>query len=86
MYLHKTDGKTFVAGPYWRSLIRVYDIQVGDVVLFTYVGKDADFDPEMDEDFALTVFQIGENGREVKLPVGFPGKIAKSATQSVKTM
>ena len=59
MYLHKTERKIRLAGPYWRSVIRVYDIQIGDVVTFIYVGEDEDFDADRDEEFELTVYQIG---------------------------
>ena len=78
MYLLEDGYKTLVVGPYWRSVIRVYNIQVGDVVSFTYVGGDEDFSVSTDDIFALTVYQVGVNGKEVKLPVAEPGKITKS--------
>jgi hypothetical protein len=34
MSLLKEVDRTVICGPYWKSLFRVYDIGVGDVVQF----------------------------------------------------
>ncbi|KAM0928815.1 hypothetical protein ACQ4PT_002004 [Festuca glaucescens] len=62
MYLGKDDNTTTICGPYWRSLVRLYDIQLGDVVSFTYV--------EEQNKFQLNVYQIVNNEKEEKLYVG----------------
>ncbi|XP_071680600.1 uncharacterized protein [Lolium perenne] len=49
-YLEKDGTTTTICGPYWRSLVRLYDIQLGDVVSFTYM--------EEENRFHLNVYQI----------------------------
>jgi hypothetical protein len=36
LFLRKDRLRTYICGPYWKSLIRAYDIEVGDVVHFEY--------------------------------------------------
>ena len=42
-YLQKDVATTTICGPYWSSLVRTYDIQVGDVVSFIYDEHDNSF-------------------------------------------
>ncbi|KAM0907837.1 hypothetical protein ACQ4PT_015866 [Festuca glaucescens] len=62
MYLEKDGSTTTICGPYWRSLVRLYDIQLGDVVSFTYM--------EEQNKFQLNVYQIVNNEKEEKPYVG----------------
>jgi hypothetical protein len=43
-YLEKTLTRTEICGPYWRSFIRRFDIQLGDVICFEYVEETKNFD------------------------------------------
>jgi hypothetical protein len=36
LFLRKDRLRTYICGLYWKSLIRVYDIEVGDAVHFEY--------------------------------------------------
>jgi hypothetical protein len=65
LFLEKTATRTTICGPYWRSMVRAYDIQVGDEVSFNY--------DEEDDILDVTVYQHGDNGKERKLLVGDPG-------------
>jgi hypothetical protein len=42
-YPEKTLTRTEICGPYWRSLVRRYDIQLGDVICFEYVEETNNF-------------------------------------------
>jgi hypothetical protein len=65
LYLEKTATRTTICGPYWRSMVRAYDIQVDDEVSFKY--------DEEDDILDVTVYPHGDNGKERKLLVGDPG-------------
>jgi hypothetical protein len=43
-YLEKTLTRIEICGPYWRSFIRRFDIQLGDVICFEYVEETNNFD------------------------------------------
>ena len=60
LYLEKNDTRTCICGPYWSSLVRVYDIQQGDLVSFVY-----DDEAEL---FDVTV-NIIENNLKVEKPM-----------------
>ena len=64
-YLEKTATRTTICGPYWRSLVRVYDIQVSDEVSFKYAEEDDIFD--------VTVYHHVDSGKEKKRLVSDPG-------------
>jgi hypothetical protein len=42
-YLEKTLTRTEICGPYRRSLVRRYDIHLGDVICFEYVEETNNF-------------------------------------------
>ena len=58
LYLEKTVMKK--TGPYRRSLIRVYNIHIHDVLPFTYMWKHGG---DEKQDFNLSVYEGGENGK-----------------------
>ena len=64
-YLQKDVATTTICGPYWSSLVRTYDIQLGDVVSFFY--------DELQNRFSLTVNEVVEEELEEKLDVGQRG-------------
>jgi hypothetical protein len=67
MYLVKDGTTTTICGPYWRSLVRLYNIQLGDVLSFTYM--------EEENRFHLNVYQIVNTVKEEKPYVGEQGMI-----------
>ena len=74
-YMEKKLRRTMLVGPYWTSLIRMYNIQIGDVVSFTYICEDEDYEGYEIEEVDVTVYQVGVNGKEEKVKVENPGKI-----------
>lgn len=61
--LFKEKIKTTICGPYWRSLVRVYDIQIGNTVAFIY--------NEVDGRFGATVYHM-VNGMKQEKPIAAP--------------
>jgi hypothetical protein len=43
-FLNKETGKTTICGPYWTSICRVYDIQIGNHVKFDYNEEEEQFE------------------------------------------
>ncbi|KAM0930665.1 hypothetical protein ACQ4PT_000810 [Festuca glaucescens] len=64
LYSEKTATRTTICGPYWRSMVRAYDIQVGDEVSFKYAKEDDIFD--------VTVHHHVDSGKEKKRLVSDP--------------
>lgn len=69
----KKKSRTNLVGPYLRSLTRVYDLQVGDVLSFDLLWEEEDYD-DVEQQFDLTVYQVGELGRQQKPRVANSGK------------
>lgn len=72
MYIIKSDAQTKLCGPYWRELVRAYDINLFDVVTFT-------FDPEEvanPEQCSVEVLDIDDKEKEwaIVLEEGFQCK------------
>ena len=76
---------TIICGPYWRSLVRVYDIQLGDVVHFQLDDED-EMDAELDQDveddddqefnyIKVTVYSEVESMKKAKHMTANPGMI-----------
>ena len=53
LYLKKDRLRTIICGPYWLSLVRAYDIGVGDVVRFEL---NEDLDEPVDNLFNVQVY------------------------------
>ena len=83
-FLEKIEIRTNLVGPYVRSLMRVYDLNIGDVLSFDYIWEDEDYVYDKEQEFDLTVYQIGENGREAKPRVANPGKTSCELAKLVK--
>jgi hypothetical protein len=75
MYLEKDGTTTTICGPYWRSLVRLYAIQLGDVVSFTYM--------EEENRFHLNVYQIVNTDKVEKPYVREQGMIQYSQTYQI---
>ena len=88
--LIRRGNKTIICGPYWRSLVRVYGIQLGEVVHFQLGDEEMD-DEELDEGFKddeqddaeeefnnikVTVYSVVNNIKEAKHMIANPGMIA----------
>ena len=71
LYLEKRWERTVVFGPYWKSLLRMFGIQLGDVVCFELA--DNHMEDEMDQDidgrvikFDLSIYSIVDNIKQEK--------------------
>lgn len=53
LFLSKDRIRTYICGPYWKSLVRAYDIGLGDVVHFEY--NEDPLEP-LDNLFNVTVY------------------------------
>ena len=50
LYVERMWGdKPLICGPYWKPLIRMFDIQLGDIVCFTLVVENVEDAMEVDE-------------------------------------
>ena len=78
--------KTIICGPYWRSLVRVYDIQLGDVVHFELDKEEEEMDEDLNEEvqaddekefnnIKVTVYSIVNNMKKAKRMLANPGMI-----------
>jgi hypothetical protein len=66
-FLNKETGKTTICGPYWTSICRVYDIQIGNYVKFNY--------NEEEEQFEVSIYELVNNEMVEKKHVNATGMI-----------
>ena len=67
LHLEKEVARTTICRTYWSSLVRTYDIQLGEVVSFRYVEQANNFD--------ITVSKFVDNMKVEKPIVADGGKL-----------
>ena len=60
LFLRKDSVRTYICGPYWKSLIRIFDIEIGDVLHFEYNAHPPLVNLNFGNVFNVTVYRDGD--------------------------